>query len=306
MTSRNNIWSKLLIVASALIANEVYAQQIIWKVDHESTDSSPDGLTWLSAFPNLQDALELAAAGDQVLVANGVYLPSDGLDNPPPDPREATFRLPNDVEMYGGFQGISHPDGPDTEGDSSDANWIANETILDGDIGIPDDHNDNSYHVVTATEVSPATRLDGFTVRHGRAIHPEELGGGLLTEDASPLIVNCTFVNNTGGGGGAIFIDGKYSLARTGPRCISCTFTSNISGNRGGAAWVRDAEASFHNCLFHGNLAAKGGALFSEAGLIVRNCTIALNHATSGGTSDVGGGGIALDSGSVNVARGYP
>jgi hypothetical protein len=301
MTNLSNRWATFLAAVCGLIASTAYGQGVNWKVDHESVASNPDGLSWLTAYPNLQDAFEAADPGDTIFVADGVYFPPDGIDNPPQDLRDAAFALRDGVAIYGGFQGISHPDGPETEDELSDRNWIAHVTVLDGDIGVAGDHTDNSIHVVTAIDVNVPTRLDGFTIRHGRAVE-SEVGGGMLMQDSSPLILNCTFEDNTAAGGGALFIDGQAS-GRLGPQCINCTFSANTSGNRGGAAWVRKTDAIFYNCLFYGNLAAKGGGLFTETGLIVWNCTLAFNHATSGGPSDVGGGGIAFDTGSVNVAN---
>jgi hypothetical protein len=82
-------------------------------------------------FIYLDEALAYArVCGDQIWVAAGTYSP-DGYSDP-----NATFKLVNNVAVYGGF--------PSGGGGWQDRNWLDNETILSGDI------SSGIYSVVTA------------------------------------------------------------------------------------------------------------------------------------------------------------
>src|SRR5690606_7714723 len=110
-------------------------------VIHVDADAAPggDGASWATAFHDLQDALAIAQAGDEVWIAEGLYKPTEGSD------RTATFTLMSGVALYGGFDG--------TETQREERDWEANVTVLSGDVGVPGDSTDNAYHVVTASGV---------------------------------------------------------------------------------------------------------------------------------------------------------
>ena len=175
------------------------AQQI-WYVNQLATGINT-GINWENAFTNLQSAIAAAGYGDQIWVAKGTYLPTEGLD------REISFNLPTGVSLYGGFAG--------NEGKLEDRNSENNTTVLSGDIGETGIRTDNSYHVVTIYQGDENTVLDGFTITLGYAANafsgfPHEFGGGVLVAaDASwplsnPVIANCHFEQNRAGSGGGL------------------------------------------------------------------------------------------------------
>ena len=65
-----------------------------------------DGSTWTAAA-NLQAALGMSSADDQIWIAAGIYKPGTVLDADAPTnaEREATFTIPAGVKLYGGFAG---------------------------------------------------------------------------------------------------------------------------------------------------------------------------------------------------------
>ena len=116
------------------------------------------GSSWANAM-TLETALAISTeAGDQVWIAAGIYKPHA-------DDRAATFTIPADVLVYGGFDPVA--DATDT--DASSRSGAA--TILSGDLASNDDpndsdtRNDNSYTVVTIGGAN--VTLDGLTIEGG-------------------------------------------------------------------------------------------------------------------------------------------
>ena len=192
------------------------------------------GLTWATAFTNLNLALATAGNGDQIWVAKGTYKPTTTTD------RTVTFAITQGYSIYGGFNG--------TETAVTMANPTANPTILSGDIGAVGDPTDNSYHVVTYQSV-PSTNItmDGFTITGGNA-------------NADYPASTTPEANNTGGGFFELATAGQTESA-----VIShCTFTANFAVNGGGfAAYGDNASQTFYSivyCNFTNNTAWMGGA----------------------------------------------
>jgi hypothetical protein len=95
--------------------------------------------------------------------------------------------------------------------------------------------------------------------------------GGILCEDSSPTILNCTFDSNY------IYPSINCLLPGATPLIEGCTFTGNLSVP---VSTVSDAHPTIVNCLFHNNL---NGGLLLQTGATVANCTIVDNTAYSGG-----------------------
>lgn len=126
-------------------------------------------------------------------------------------------------------------------------------------------------------------------------------GGGINNEGGEAVITNCTISGNTAGGiGGGINQESGGSLTMTG-----CTISGNGSlsdgsggGARIGAAAVAGtgrggglfagADSTLTNCTLSGNIAAQGGGIFLNGGLLtLLNVTIADNQSNGSG-----GGGV--------------
>ena len=113
------------------------------------------------------------------------------------------------------------------------------------------------------------TTVEGFTIQNAY----REWGGGMLIFDASATVRNCIFKNNgtgqLGGPGGAI-------------RCM----------------WIdiQEMAPTITNCVFDGNSASYGGALFIDAGepTTIDSCLFIRNSAWEGGAIEMFGHQLIL------------
>jgi hypothetical protein len=166
-------------------------------VDTDATGSS-NGTSWADAYTELQSALAEAQANDEIWVAEGTYKPTAGLD------RTISFSMKNGVAIYGGF------DPTDGDIDFADRDWENNITVLSGNIGNVASRADNSYHVFfhpVGTDLDGTAILDGFTISGGNAngSFPHSRGAGMVNEESSPTLSNCTFSGNSTNIGGGMF-----------------------------------------------------------------------------------------------------
>jgi hypothetical protein len=253
-------------------------------VDASSSAPTPDGLSWPTAYADLQQALTAAVSGDEIHVAQGTYKPTPSAD------RTISFNLKDGVQLFGGYAGLLSPS-PDIR------DWIDNPTILSGDIGNANNKSDNSFHVLLGVGASATASLDGFTITGGNAngtVGQQGSGGGLYAQDASPTLTNCTFIANaTTGSGGGMYTNSSSTLT-------NCTFIGN-SASAGGGIYDGGSTAlpTVINCTFSNNSATTGGGMYSYffASALLTGCTF------SGNTASRIGGGMYNDSSSPTIAN---
>ena len=208
-----------VLVAAPALATDYYVD--------DDAPAGGDGLSWATAFNSLDVAIDTAAGGDALRVAQGTYVLQGGMYE------QLTFELDN---AYGGYAGWNAPDS-----DLRDPE--AFPTILSGDVNgddTPDFQNldDNREGVVGI-----AGAVDGFVITGANTLGVYEgntMGGGVLR--------NCRFHHNTGGAGGALFVE-------HGPSAIeNCVFesnralwdlTPNTDSGRGGAVYVHASNVRF-------------------------------------------------------------
>jgi len=251
-----------------------------------------NGTSWADAYQGasgLQSALAGSIAGDQIWVAQGSYEPTAGAT------RSIYFLLRNGVGVYGGFTGA--------EGTLDERDWVANVTILTGDLNANDGSGiftDNSFHVLDATGTTSSAVLDGFTVRGGNAngiSTNQDRGGGILcVSGASPTVRNCIFrENRCSFGGGAGYVNSAS------PTFLDCRFENNLGGSFGGAFdTATSANTIWRRCVFSGNSAVRAGAveIFGGSNPTLTNCVFWNNTSTG-----AGGGGALYVSSSNPVIR---
>ena len=310
------------------VLGSVASAQLILRVDASQTSNpTPDGSSWVDAYPTLTEALNVAWAGlatsdpaddvTEIWVAQGTYKPTTSTTD-----RTATFRLAPKAFLYGGFAG-----GPSGETERSARAGLFNQTILSGDIdGDPRNQLVDSYHVVTADTAGPY-RLDGFQVMFGAANHPTDVtdqrGGGMLIKDvdgtfegspSSIIVTNTRFQAchaATFGGGLFAWDSDLVGVSRStfnGCVAFATTFDGEFPQGTGGGLSALDVRRLFvYNSSFVGNRAVHGGGvgLFPRAGGLAEpsggglfdslqtrfvNCLVADNTAVAGGGVVVFGG----------------
>ena len=274
----------LSIVSTTVFADTIYVKE----------GASGAGTSWTDAYGGFQDALDGAIVGDEIWVAVGTYKPSTEVGGS--GSRYQTFQMKNGVAIYGGFAGTEDP----ATFDLADRDFDTNKTILSGDIGVPEDPNDNCFHVFyhpVGTGLDATAVLDGFTITAGnanRSSYPFHTasGGGMFNKRCSPTVTNCTFIDNsavsTNGGGG-----GMCNWDNSNPTVTNCTFTGNsvirsypVSARRGGR--MRNDSSSnrvVSDRGFSGNWAGAGGGAMRNysSSPAVTNCVFSGNSANDGG-----------------------
>ncbi|MDG2245561.1 MAG: right-handed parallel beta-helix repeat-containing protein [Flavobacteriales bacterium] len=125
-----------------------------WYVD-EDASGLDNGTSWTNAFNDLQDALAVAEAGDQVWVAEGEYFVS-GTDN-----EFNELVIGNDVSMFGGFEA--------DETARNQRNWELHETVVNGELGDPADDSDNTQVMIRFVGGTNVSVVDGFTFENAHS-----------------------------------------------------------------------------------------------------------------------------------------
>jgi len=272
---------------------------------HATALGANNGASWADAYTNLQAALLSAQTGDEIWVAVGNYLPTADTN------RDSSFSLPSGAKLYGGFAG--------TESSLGQRDWLANPTVLSGDIGLPGDSTDNSYTILYMDNPDSLTLVDGLVFRFGNAGYllndrlatsPFRSGGAIYIMadwEAYATVSNCRFERNSARNhGGAVYVNGAGSFAAA-PTIMDCVFEHNSAGqDGGGVARVGNSDLErpdFIDCMFRENRAGRhgGGLYFQETNadswLDVQGCTIVKNQGLSGGVAlRIGrpGGGTVL------------
>ncbi len=207
--------------------DECEPQNATWHVDAGAPAGGNGSAS--APFQTLAEAFAIALPGDTVLVADGVY---SGPQN-------------RGLDFAGRDFTVASVNGPA-------ACVIDCQSI------------DRAFWLHSGE--SPDARIQGLTVFRGEAKlvgFTGFLGGAIAVENASPTIADCVFVQCRAiNRGGAIYLDESSSEIR------DCTFVNNSTNGAGGAVGVSSFTAPrFSDCVFSGNQADWGGALYLELGL---------------------------------------
>lgn len=215
-------------------------------VDAALTTGLDNGRSWADAFRGrlgLQQALVIAAAGDEIWIADGTYAPA-GVNGD----RFASFEIPSGVRVLGGFVG------GETQRDQRDP--IANPVILTGDLN--SNGQRRSSHVLAMRGTNEHTYLSGVTIRDGNAdsVDPQEPGRGgcIIINGGAPLVENCMILNGDAFAGGGMCIMGGAA-----PLIERCTFTGSVANFGCNLLHTGNSNATIRGCRFVGFSEITGG-----------------------------------------------
>ena len=232
-------------------------------VDLNSTNPAPPYGSWSTASTNIQNAIDAAVAGDQILVTNGVYKTGG---------RAVVGTMTNRVGVYKPVA-VRSVNGP------------AMTTIE----GYPAPYNPNGARCVY---LAANAVLSGFTLTKGATQGdfdgPEiSFGAAVWCESISATVSNCVIVGNTGFAATAysgslvdclIASNAMYVAGGTYASVLNrCTLRGNTAGTYGGGAM----ESTLKRCLLVGNSAGLAGGGVEGGGL--NDCIVTGNHAQIGG-----------------------
>lgn len=240
-------------------------------VDSTSPNPLSPYNSWATAARTIQEAVDVAVAGDEIVVTNGVYA-SGG--------RIVSGTVTNRIVITNGVM-VRSVNGP------------AFTTIIGAT---------NTRCAYLGSSAS----LVGFTLTRGTA----DQGGGAFCLSTNAVIENCIIVSNTASssGGGALggtltncvltgnsaYNGGGASSLYGQNTCVlnSCVVSSNTAAYGGGVEGVE-----LNNCLLQGNFAGYGaGAYLTSWTKAFQNCTIVANTATNGGGGVWGTNGVIANS----------
>ena len=228
-------------------------------VDHEAP-GIPNGESWQKAFPTLAAALAVAdtnMAISEIWMAQGNYQTTASVD------RNAAFVISTPLKLYGGFAG--------EESTIAERDVSANPTILDGDIGVPGDHSDNTHHILRLEVQSDSVRIDGITLQNGNAVGAAvERGAGAFIDTSHQAVTcftQCAFINHQAAYGAALFNQRSTQM----DDCIfedNCsTFGANAIYNESASGILRLQGVSIQsNCATGEDLISVDGAVALGAG----------------------------------------
>lgn len=237
------------------------AAQTTWYVDDDDPSDPGPGNPFISnpaesgsaaaPFDRVQEAIDAAASGDEVVVLPGLYFDF------------ATIDLSSSTGGGAKALHIRSQDGP--------AVTTIDATAL-GD------------SVVEAVQgETPQTIFEGFTLTGGDpggAVGDH--GGGMLIQSSSPTVKNCVFAGNFAYLGGGVYAE------QSGTTFDECVFLGNDADWQGGGLYQNAGNITLSRCWFELNqsVSAGGGSISRGVGsssITVRDCVYYDNTAGGGG-----------------------
>ena len=205
--------------------------------------------TWETAATNIQDAIDVSASGDLILVTNGIYQSGS----------RANSGL-NRVNIYKAVI-VQSVNGPAV-------------TVIKGAW----DTATNGPNAVRCVYLASGATLSGFTLTNG-ATPSGEYGGGVRCISTNAAVTNCVITGNSAYslGGGAYY-----------GTLVNCLLSGNVvapfssTGSGGGAAY-----SVLINCLLTGNFVGYTGGAAAYCTIV--NCTVVSNASAAYDGSLLGG-----------------
>ena len=138
---------------------------------------------------------------------------------------------------------------------------------------------DGRDHVIDACEKTRIFFITGKNITIKNIKLKNSYGGALrVKQNAKLTLINCDFINNAAGSGGAIFNDDGEI------RIMKARFHDNTADEHGGAIYNINGIINISESAFESNNAkSHGGAIYSKNSMDVKNCSFHFNDARMGG-----------------------
>jgi hypothetical protein len=260
-----------LTIVSVLMATSSVMAQLYWpmflvatngaKTNGAESDGQYD-IRVPADYATIQDAINAAKDGDIILVADGVYT---GLGN-----KEIWFNKPVTLRSENG----------------------ASKTVIDC--------QGSGRAFIFYNDSGKPGHLDGFTIKNGKASWLNGAGswggaggGGIIINNASPIIENCIVTDcvatsDSAAFGGGVMISGSKAVIK------NCTISNNTislppggdpaTNPQGGAGIVimNGSTPTISGCTITGNKttgwSTGGGVYVKGSSPLISNCTISYNE----------------------------
>ena len=259
-------------------------------VDVNSASPASPYSSWATAARTIQDAIDAANAGDQILVTNGIYqtggrIISGSATNRVAVNKAVTVQSVNGpaVTIIKGYQmpGVTNGASAVRCVYLADSTALIGFTLTNGATGNLYDYGGGVWCDSTNTVISNCVFTANCAVYQGGGAFRGTLKNCTLTGNVAldsgggayqSLLINCLVTSNTallpnGGGGG-----GAYGCTLS-----SCSLTGNLTLSSGGGAYV----SVLYNCTLTGNSARVGGGASSST---LNNSILSVNTASAGGS----------------------
>jgi hypothetical protein len=243
-----------LLLAGMFLAATSSALATVRYVDGNSAYPTPPYTNWATAATIIQQAVDAAVSGDEIVVTNGTYATGGRA--------VGTNVLVNRVAVDKPLT-VRSVNGPQV-------------TVIQG-YQVPGTTNGDG--AIRCVYLADGASLSGFTLTNGatRSVlgdwpYPDSSGGGLWCESEAAVVYNCVLAGNSAyeQGGGAYCGLLNY-----------CTLTGNSATYGGGVASDRLQACALINCWLDRNSASEGGGGAFNSTL--NNCTLIDNAADFGG-----------------------
>jgi hypothetical protein len=234
----------VVVTNSSGVATSAVFQVVTHAVAVAGQNPVPPYSTWETAATNIQDAINIASAGDIILVTNGLYATGGAVVNAPLTNRVALV-LPVMVLSVNGYAA----------------------TIIQG---AWDPASTNGPDSVRCAYLVDGSALNGFTLRNGSTqplfSDPPWLayGGGVYCTSTNGIVSNCVLTNNSAVSGGGIASGTMFNSL------VVDNYSGAFFGVLNNCTVVNNYGPGTYNCVLRNCIVA--GNYDPSRGNILENC----------------------------------